>query len=65
MNWDIIKGNWKQMKGRFTATCGKLTDDDMRVFQGKRSQLAGTLQARYGTAREVTSKVLKDLGRPI
>ena len=63
MNWDVIKGNWKQLQGNFKAQCGKLTNDDIAVFRGKRDQLAGKLQARYGTAKEVTIKALDDLNR--
>ena len=31
---------------------GKLTDDDLTVIAGKRDQLIGRLQERYGLAKE-------------
>lgn len=31
---------------------GKLTDDDLEVIAGKRDQLVGRLQERYGMARD-------------
>ena len=31
---------------------GKLTDDDMSVIEGKRSELTGRLQQRYGVAKD-------------
>ncbi|MBV9053246.1 MAG: CsbD family protein, partial [Hyphomicrobiales bacterium] len=31
---------------------GKLTDDDMHVIEGKRTELAGRLQERYGYAKD-------------
>ncbi|MDP2018608.1 CsbD family protein [Hydrogenophaga sp.] len=52
MNWDRIEGNWKQLKGRVTAQWGKLTDDDFDVVAGRREQLAGKIQERYGVAKD-------------
>lgn len=34
---------------------GKLTDDDIHVIAGKREQLIGRLQERYGIAKEVAA----------
>ena len=52
MNWDQVEGKWKQSKGKFREKWGKLTDDDIEVIAGKRDQLVGRLQERYGYARE-------------
>jgi len=52
MNWDRIAGNWKQMTGKVKEKWGKLTDDDLTVAAGKRDQLAGLLQQRYGYAKD-------------
>lgn len=35
---------------------GKLTDDDLDVIAGRREQLAGKLQERYGIARDEAEK---------
>ena len=51
MNWDIIEGNWKQAVGKAKAQWGKLTDDDLDVVAGRRDQLAGKIQERYGIAK--------------
>ena len=51
MNWDRIEGYWKEFKGR-QQKWGKLTDDDMKLIEGKRSELGGRLQQRYGVARD-------------
>ncbi len=56
MNWDRIEGNWKQIKGRVTAQWGKLTDDDFDVVAGRREQLAGKIQERYGVAKDEAEK---------
>jgi uncharacterized protein YjbJ (UPF0337 family) len=52
MNWDQIEGKWKQFKGSFKEKWGKLTDDDLNVIAGKRDQLVGRIQERYGIKRE-------------
>src|SRR5262245_4242260 len=52
MNWDQIKGNWKQLTGKVKEQWGKLTDDDLVKIAGKRDQLAGLLQERYGIEKE-------------
>ena len=63
MNWDQIKGNWKQLKGQVKAKWGKLTDDDLTVISGKRDELSGKLQERYGYEKEQAEKELDDFCR--
>jgi uncharacterized protein YjbJ (UPF0337 family) len=38
-----------------------LTDDDWKVVEGKRDQLAGRIQERYGIAREEAERQVEDL----
>lgn len=52
MNWDQIEGNWKQFRGQAQRKWGKLTDDDMDVAAGRREELIGRIQERYGMERE-------------
>lgn len=52
MNWDIAKGQWKQFRGQVQEQWGKLTSDDLDQIEGKRDQLLGAVQKRYGVARE-------------
>jgi uncharacterized protein YjbJ (UPF0337 family) len=40
------------MKGKVREKWGKLTDDDLEVIAGKRDQLVGRLQQRYGYSKE-------------
>ena len=56
MNWDRIEGNWKQLTGKVKVQWGKLTDDDLDVIAGRRDQLAGKLQERYGIAKDEAEK---------
>ncbi len=52
MNWEQIQGNWKQMTGKARETWGKFTDDDLAKIAGKRDQLIGMIQTKYGVAKE-------------
>lgn len=52
MNWDRIEGNWKQFSGKVKEKWGNLTDDDLATINGKREQLEGVLQQRYGYAKD-------------
>ena len=56
MNWDRIQGNWKQITGKAKVQWGKLTDDDFDVVAGRREQLAGKIQERYGIAKDEAEK---------
>ena len=51
MNWDQVEGKWKQYKGHAKEKWGKLTDDDIDVIDGRRQQLVGKIQERYGIAK--------------
>ncbi len=59
MNNDILAGNWKQFHGKILEQWGKLTKDDLDVIAGRRDQIVGKLQERYGIAKEEAEKQLK------
>lgn len=52
MNWDQIEGRWTEVKGKARASWGELTDDELDQIGGKRDQLVGKLQHKYGLAKE-------------
>lgn len=52
MNWDQVKGKWKQIEGSVKTRWGKLTDDDLDVIAGQKDQLVGRIQERYGIRKE-------------
>ena len=60
MNWDTIKGDWKQFSGKVKEQWGNLTDDDLTKINGQREQLEGKLQERYGYAKERAKKEVDD-----
>ena len=56
MNKDIIKGNWKEVKGKIRQQWGKLTDDDVAQMQGSYEELAGKIQSTYGYQKDQAKK---------
>jgi len=60
MNKDEVGGNWNQNKGPAKEQRGQLTDDDMTVIEGKRDQLVGKIQERYGYQKDHAEKEVGD-----
>ncbi|MFO7866307.1 MAG: CsbD family protein [Candidatus Aminicenantes bacterium] len=60
MNWDMIEGKWKELKGKAQSKWGKLTDDDLDVAMGRKDQLIGVLQERYGKSRDEAEKEIEE-----
>src|ERR1019366_8902214 len=67
MNWDRVEGNWKQIKGKVRQQRGKLTDDDVELVKGERTELAGRIQQRCGVAHDAAERQIDmwiKLGQP-
>ena len=60
MNWDTVKGDWKQFSGKVKEKWGNLTDDDLAKINGQREQLEGKLQERYGHTKDQAKKAVDD-----
>jgi uncharacterized protein YjbJ (UPF0337 family) len=60
MDWDRVEGNWKQFKGKVKAKWGELTEDDLTQINGKREQLEGKLQERYGYTKDQARQKLDE-----
>jgi len=60
MNWDQVEGKWKQFSGSIKERWGKLTDDDLTTIGGKKDQLVGRIQERYGISREEADRQLNE-----
>lgn len=56
MNWTQIEGRWQTLSGQLKSQWAKLTDDDVANIAGKREQLLGKLQERYGVLKEDADK---------
>ncbi|MCU0911538.1 MAG: CsbD family protein, partial [Rhodobacteraceae bacterium] len=52
MNWDQIEGNWKQYKGKAQAQWGDITEDEWHQVEGRREEVTGLIQEKYGYSRE-------------
>ncbi len=60
MDWNQVEGNWKQVKGNVKKQWGKLTDSDLTVIDGRREQLEGKIQERYGYTKDRVRKEIDD-----
>lgn len=60
MNWDIVKGKWKQLSGSAKSNWGELTDDDLQQVEGERERLVGKVQEKYGITRDKAEQQVDD-----
>mgnify|MGYP001441072470 CR=1 FL=1 len=63
MNSDQFEGKWKQLKGSVKQRWGKLTDDDVTSLSGKKDELVGKIQERYGITREQAEREADEWAR--
>lgn len=56
VTWDNVAGNWKRFKGKIRKQWGRLTHNDVAVAQGKREELVGKIQSRYGIDKDQADK---------
>lgn len=60
MNWDQVEGSWTEWQGKAKQKWGKLTDDELTQAKGKKDEVAGLLQKKYGYAKEEAHKQLDE-----
>ena len=60
MNWNQIRAEWKDIKGKARVQWGKLTDDELSRIQGNREQLEAALEKRYGIAKGEAQRQIDD-----
>ena len=65
MNFEQLEGKWKQYKGQAKEKWGKMTDDDLDVIDGRRQQLVGKIQERYGLARDAAESQADEFVRSL
>ena len=58
INQQILSGNWNELKGKLKQKWGKLSDDDLRSFNGNVDQLVGRIQQKTGESREAIEEFL-------
>jgi uncharacterized protein YjbJ (UPF0337 family) len=47
-----VEDNWKRIKGRVRECWGAFRNKELDKIAGKRNQLEGKMQGRYGTAKK-------------
>ena len=60
MNEDIVKGKWKELRGKVRERWGKITGDDVDRLKGTHEELIGLLQQRYGYERKQADKEVRE-----
>lgn len=60
MNKDILKGNWKETKGKLKQQYGELTDDDLTYVEGKEDELVGRVQKKLGVTKDEAEKIIEN-----
>lgn len=59
MNKTKLEGQYEQLKGKLKESWGKLTDDDLKIYEGNRDQFLGKIKERYGIEKEEADKRVK------
>ena len=65
MNLDTVEGQWTRLRGKLLERWGRLTDDDLSIVAGRRDQLIGMLQRRYGFARAELERQVEEFERRV
>ena len=57
---DKLTGKWNEIVGSIKEAWGELTDQDLERVKGKKDQLIGLIQQKYGlTKEEIEKKINK------
>lgn len=59
MNKEQVQGKTEQVTGKLKEKWGKLTGDDIALYNGRRENFLGKLKEHYGLAREDAEKQIK------
>ncbi len=59
MNWDNAATNWNQFRGKVKNHWSKLTDAQLDVISGRRSQLVDKIQEAYTITRDSAEEQIK------
>ena len=60
MNWSQIASRWGEVRTKVLEQWDKLSMEDLDTIAGKRDQLIGVLQRRYGATREAIEAQVKE-----
>jgi uncharacterized protein YjbJ (UPF0337 family) len=51
-NRDVLHGKWKQIQGKVREQWAQIADHDLDKIAGRREQLVGLVQEKYGYTKE-------------
>jgi uncharacterized protein YjbJ (UPF0337 family) len=54
-----------QFRGKVKQKWAKLTDDDLDLIDGKREELVGKIQERFGVARDQAERQVDEFSRSL
>ena len=60
MNTQALHGTWEQIKGSLKEKYAKLTDDDLKLAEGKEEEMYGKVQKKLGITREMVDKIIHE-----
>ena len=63
MNYDMLKGKFREWMGDLKAKWGDITDDEWTEIDGNKDKLLGKIQQRYGRSKEDAQTELDDFYR--
>jgi uncharacterized protein YjbJ (UPF0337 family) len=59
--YQILEGNWNEIKGKLRQRWKQLTDDDLPQIRGDADQIIGVIQRKTGEAREAIEQYLHEV----
>ena len=65
INQQTLSGKWNEVRGKIKNKWGKLTDDDLRSFNGNVDQLVGRIQQKTGESREAIEEFLGQVAEEV
>lgn len=60
-----MDGKWEQLKGELKKTWGRLTDDELTLYNGQQDKFYGKLKEKYGIAKEDAEKDIEEYKKNI
>ena len=61
MNKDQMDGKWEQLKGEMKKTWGKLTDNDLMLYNGQTEKFFGKVKEMHGDTKEAAEKKMEEM----
>jgi uncharacterized protein YjbJ (UPF0337 family) len=65
MERDAWAGKWHQIKGKVVQAWGELSGDEVDWINGRKEQLVGKLQEKYGYSREEAERQVDEFSRDL